>query len=216
MTTTTGTLEPAVAGVLEEAATWHLLSRLFSCPSDAWRTDVAALSRELTDRELVEAAEAAVQEASEGLYHSIFGPGGPAPPREVTYHDTLELGSVMSSITGAYGAFGYAPALAESPDHVAVESGFLAYLGVKHAYALLEGDDAHVAVTVAAAHAFRGQHMAVYAERLAALLADAPARYLQVAGRYLAQRVGPRPGPRRLPVIQPVSTDDGGEFACDV
>lgn len=209
-------VDPALVAILHDAASWRLLSRLFQCPSAAWRADVARLADELPGTPLADIARRALDEGSEGLYHSMFGPGGPAPPREVSYHDTLELGSVMSSITGAYRAFGYEPGADDPPDHVSVESGFLAFLGLKHAYAMIEGDEGHVEVTVSAAHAFRTGHLAVYAERLAAILADAPADYLQSAGQMLAERVGPRPGPRRLPIIQADDADDGGEFGCDL
>jgi len=207
--------DPAIVALLQDAAAWRLLGRLFECPSEAWRHDVATLAAEVADAELAAAATGAVDEASEGVYHSVFGPGGPAPPREVSYHDTLELGSVMSALTGAYGAFGYQPSIVEPPDHVAVEAGFLAYLRVKQVFALLEGDAAHVAITASAADAFRADHLAVYAERLAGILAEAPVGYLQTASRVLARRAGPRPGPKRLPVIQPPAEDDGGEFACE-
>ncbi|MCC7123439.1 MAG: molecular chaperone TorD family protein [Acidobacteria bacterium] len=216
MTTAADAIDPVVGDALRDAAAWRLLARLFECPSEAWRRDIAALSRELGDAPLVEAARLAVEEASEGLYHSIFGPGGPAPPREVSYHATMELGSLMSSLTGFYGAFGYQPAITESPDHIAVESGFLAFLNLKRAYALIEGNEEHKAITAAAARDFRIGHLAMYAERLATILADAPAGYLQMASRILADRVGPRPGPRQLLVIQPEPAEDGGEFACDM
>lgn len=216
MTTAAPTLSADIVDLLREAAAWRLLSRLFECPSASWHADVRKLAADVTDGDLVEAAEAALDDASEGLYHSIFGPGGPAPPREVSYHDSLELGSVMSSLTTSYDAFGYRPALLEAPDHVAVESGFLAFLAVKHAYALVAGVPAHVEVTVKAADDFRTGHLATFAERLAALLADAPARYLQLAARSLARRVGPKPGPRFLPVLPADEADDGGEFACDL
>jgi nitrate reductase assembly molybdenum cofactor insertion protein NarJ len=207
-------LEPSVVDALRDATRWRLLGRLFECPSAEWRADLLALAADVDDPVLTDAATAALAEASEGLYHSVFGPGGPAPPREVSYHDSVELGSVMSSVTGYYRAFGYEPVLLESPDHVAVETGFLAYLRVKQALALVEGDAAHVEVTTAAASTFLTDHMASYAGRLAQILADAPATYLQTASRVLAGWVGPRPGPKMLPVIQPEVEDDGGEFEC--
>jgi len=206
--------DTSLTPLLQDAASWRLLGRLFECPSDAWRSDLIALAAEVSDAELAAVAAAALDESSEGLYHSVFGPGGPAPPREVSYHDSVELGSVMSSVTGYYAAFGYQPALVESPDHVAVETGFLAFLRMKQAFALMEGDSTHVEVTVQAAEAFRVDHLAVSAERLAEILADAPATYLQTASRVLAHRVGPRPGPKMLPVIQPPIDDDGGLFDC--
>ena len=146
----------------------------------------------------------------------MFAPGGPAPPREVSYQDLLELGSVMSSVTGTYAAFGYRPATPESPDHVAVEAGFIAFLMLKQAFALADGEPGHAAMAAEAAEAFRAAHLAVFAERLAAHLGEAPLEYLRTASRALAARVGPRPGPRRLPVIQPpIDEDEGSDFSCD-
>ncbi|MGE0815364.1 MAG: molecular chaperone TorD family protein [Vicinamibacterales bacterium] len=211
---------PAGAGgtrliaLLRDAAAWRLLGRLFECPSESWRADVTALAAEVRDADLAGAAASALDEASEGLYHSLFGPGGPAPPREVSYHDTLELGSVMSSLAGLYEAFGYRPALLESPDHVAVEIGFVAFLRTKEAYAVMAGDAEHQAVAREAADGFQARHLANVADRLAAHLVEAPVEYLRTASRVLARRVGPRPGPKLLPVIQP-PIDDGAEFACD-
>lgn len=198
--------------LLRDAAAWRLLGRLFECPTDPWRADVIRLASDVRDPDLAAAAAAAVDQASEGLYHSMFGPGGPASPREVSYHDTLELGSVMSSLTGGYEAFGYRPALLESPDHVAVETGFVAFLRTKEAYAAMAGDGEHAATAREAAEGFLARHLANVADRLAARLAEAPVPYLQIASRVLARRVGPRPGPKMLPVIQ--APDDGEEFAC--
>lgn len=214
MTAPTATLEPGVVEVLREAAAWRLLGRLFECPSGAWQDDIAVLDRELGDDHLHAAVEAALTEASEGLYHSVFGPGGPAPPREVTYHDALELGSVMSAVTGCYGAFAYRPATTEPPDHVAVEIGFLAYLRAKQAFSLMAGDTERAQITAEAADRFREGHLALVAGRLARVLATAPASYLAMAGRMLRARVGPPPGPTRLPMVQPFTDEDGSEFDC--
>ena len=65
--------------LLGEAAEWRLLGLLFECPLPNWREQMDALAAEVVDADLKAAAEAARLEASEGLYHSIFGPGGPAP-----------------------------------------------------------------------------------------------------------------------------------------
>lgn len=209
------TLDPSLVALLQDAAAWRLLGRLFECPSEAWRADVAALADDVLDPDLTAAAASALVEASEGLYHSMFGPGGPAPPREVSYLDALELGSVMSSVTGYYRAFGYTPALVEAPDHVAVETGFMAFLRAKQAFAVVADDAANIDVTARAADGFRTGHLAMFADRLSVILTGAPATYLQTAARALAARVGPRPGAKCLPVIQPSDVEDGGEFPCD-
>ena len=200
--------------LLRDAARWRLLGRLFECPSEEWRRDIATLAREVDDGELRAAADAAVVTATEGQYHSVFGPGGPAPPREVSYHDTLELGSLMSELAGYYDAFGYHPATSEPPDHVAVEVGFVAYLRFKEAYAVAAGDAEHAATTAQAAERFRLDHLAMYAAPLASVLADSEIDYLVHASGLLASRAGDPPRRTRLPVIQNPVEDSGREFPC--
>ena len=77
--------EPDTTDLLRAAAEWRLLGLLFSCPQGDWQAEVAALASEVDDQQLKAAADAARTEASEGLYHTTFGPGGPAAAREVSY-----------------------------------------------------------------------------------------------------------------------------------
>jgi len=206
-------VDPRVHDLLRDAARWRLLGRLFECPSEAWRRDVATLAREVDDADVRAAAEGSLLTATEGQYHSVFGPGGPAPPREVSYHDTIELGSLMAGLAGYYNAFGYHPATSEAPDHVAVEVGFMAYLRFKEAYAVAAGDAEHASTTAQAAAQFRADHLAMYAARLAAVLADSDIDYLVQASTLLVKCAGARPPRTRLPVFQEL--DDGGSvFPC--
>jgi nitrate reductase assembly molybdenum cofactor insertion protein NarJ len=119
--------------MIEDSARWRLISLLFESPVDGWREKLTALASAAPDADLREAAEAAQTEASEGLYYSLFGPGGPASPREVSYHRGVELGGLMSELSGYYDAFGYSPASGEACDHIAVEAGFVGYLRLKEA-----------------------------------------------------------------------------------
>jgi hypothetical protein len=207
-------VDPRVLALVEEAAAWRLLGRLFECPSAEWRTDLEALSREVGDEALSRAVGLAATEATEGQYHSVFGPGGPAPPREVSYRDSIELGSVMSSLFAYYDAFGYRPALGESPDHVAVEIGFLAFLRLKEAFAIADEDGERAAITADAAESFRSEHLSLVSGRLAEQLAGAHLEYLRTASQVLAARVGPRPGPKRLTVLQDPIEAEGSDFSC--
>jgi nitrate reductase assembly molybdenum cofactor insertion protein NarJ len=201
--------------LVRDAAEWRLIGRLFECPTGAWRGEIEALARELGDADLIAAVDAAGEVATEGQYHSVFGPGGPAPPREATYHDTLELGSLMSELAGYYDAFAYTPPIDESPDHIAVEIGFVAYLRLKEAYARAAGDDEHAALAAAAAARFIADHLAMHATPLANVLAASHLEYLARASRLLAARVGPRPRTGRLPVLPNDPYDeDGSEFVC--
>ncbi len=185
---------------LAEAAEWRLLSLLFDCPGDGWRVQVATLAREVADAELRACAHLALEQASPELYHSTFGPGGPAAPREVSYRDALQLGYLMSELETYYAAFGYHPACAEAPDHVAVETGFLAFLRMKEAFALNSADAERAAVTAEAAGRFAQEHLSFIAPGLAARLAESELEYLAASARALQRRAG-APPPAGTPAL---------------
>jgi nitrate reductase assembly molybdenum cofactor insertion protein NarJ len=141
---------------------------------------------------LRDAVAAALTEAAEGLYHSVLGPGGPAPAREVSYRDVVQFGGLMSELACYYDAFAYQPTDREPGDHVSVEADFLGYLRLKEAYALASGDAEHAEVTSEAATAFIADHLSFIAEPLAGSLGHSGIRYLAIAGEALLQRTGPR------------------------
>jgi nitrate reductase assembly molybdenum cofactor insertion protein NarJ len=210
-------VDPPVRDRLREAATWRLLGRLFECPDATWQAEIDAIARELGDEDLLAAVTAAAGVATEGQYHSTFGVGGPCPPREASYHETVELGSLMSELAVYYEVFGYRPQLAEPLDHVAVEAGFVAYLTFKQAYAEARGDREQADAAAGAASRFITDHLARLATPLADILATSHLDYLARASRVLAARVGPPPATRRLPMLQTMATDDeGSDFACAV
>ncbi len=197
----------------QEAAEWRLISMLFECPRDAWRTQLAALAAEVEDPELKSAAEDALAEAGEGLFHHTFGPGGPAPAREASYHLTLQLGYLMSELQAYYNAFAFAPATTEAPDHVSVETGFIAYLKLKEAYALTCKDKERAATAAESAQRFLEEHLANMAQPLAARLEDSGVSYLAKAGATLSRRVGPpRAAASPLHILQEAPQDS--DLAC--
>jgi nitrate reductase assembly molybdenum cofactor insertion protein NarJ len=132
-------MSPLSRTQLEEAARWRLLSLLFERPSDGWRRQVQALAAEVPDPALRQAAAAAIAQATESAHCSLFGPGGPVPAREASCRPGIQLGYLLAEITGIYQAFGYRPAAEESPDHIAVETGFVAYLKLKQIHAECSG-----------------------------------------------------------------------------
>lgn len=211
-------MEPRVETLLRQAAEWRLIGLLFECPVATWRDDISALARDIDDPLLCGAVQHALEEATEGLYHSTFGPGGPAPPREVSYLEAVQLGYLLAELTAFYEAFAYRPLTKESPDHVSVEAGFVGYLLLKQVYAATAGHDEQVSVAAEAETTFKREHLASFAEPLAATLEASGMAYLAEAGRALATRVGlpataaTQDGARRLPVIQPFEDDD--EIGC--
>lgn len=183
-------LSPAVRDLLGQAAEWRLIGLLFECPSQRWREQVAELAAEAGDPELRRTVEEALREADEGTYHHTFGPGGPAPPREATYRDTLQLGYLMSELNAFYQAFGFQPSTAEAADHVSVEAGFVGYLKLKQAFALASGDEEGAGVARDAEREFISEHLASIAEPIAKSLAASGVSYLAGAGRAIGSRSG--------------------------
>jgi nitrate reductase assembly molybdenum cofactor insertion protein NarJ len=173
-----------------EAAEWRLLGLLFACPNAAWRNQVQALAEEITDDDLRAAARAAQQEADEGLYHTTFGPGGPAAPREVSYQQATLSGQFLADLGTYYQAFGYCPPHDEPPDHIAVETDFMAYLKLKQAFAVACLQEEQVSVTADAAQAFVENHLSAISPRLAQTMAASGIQYLELAAAALLTRTG--------------------------
>lgn len=196
--------------LLGEAAKWRLTALLFECPSDEWKREVVTLASEVGDNCLKRAAESAQFEAGEGLYHATFGPGGPAPPREVTYRSWVQPGYLLAELSAFYEAFAYKPRTPDAPDHVAVEAGFIAYLKLKSAYAVANGQFEAAAITAEAADRFVSEHITKYAEKLAASLEFSGIEYLALAGRSVFNLAGKDPdaGRQNLPVIQQMDSDE--------
>lgn len=203
--------------LLSEAAQWRLIGLLFECPTSEWRGTVSHLAAEVDDPKLQKAAAAAGEEATEGIYHSIFGPGGPAPPREGSYRRAGQPGYVLSEIIGYYSAFAYKNASPELPDHIAVEAGFISFLKLKEAFANESGEKEKAAITAAAAGNFLADHVAVSAEPLMKSLAHSGVEYLRLASEALFERAGKSSSTqisRSLPVIHGL-VEETEIFECD-
>jgi nitrate reductase assembly molybdenum cofactor insertion protein NarJ len=201
--------------LLAEAAEWRLISLLFDCPKGGWFDDVKALGEQVADKRLKRAARAAQKEASEGLFHSIFGPGGPAPGREVSYRGWVQPGYMLSELSSFYDAFSFKPITDEVPDHVAVETGFVAYLRMKEAFALDCLDAESAEITSEAAKTFISEHLSKYAEQMSKILNSSGIEYLSLAGGALFKRAGrdeDKKKQRFLPVVE-VDEEDT-EFEC--
>lgn len=177
--------------LLREAAEWRMISLLFDCPRGDWFKQVDELADQVTDMKLKQAAVAVRHEASEGLFHSIFGPGGPAPGREVSYRSWVEPGQLLSELSAYYSAFSYHAASGEVPDHIAVETGFIAYLRLKELYARENADDESAEVTTEAASRFVSDHITKYAQKVNKLFSSSGVEYLRLASEALFERVGP-------------------------
>jgi len=192
---TESALSPSVQALIAEAAEWRLIELLFRCPSESWPAELKSVAREVHDPQLSEAATHAAAEADPGIYHSIFGPGGPAPVREASYQRTVQLGYLLSELNAYYEAFDYKPnsqaSASEPPDHVSVEAGFVGFLRLKQAFALANASTEEAAVAGEAAARFLQEHLSNIAEPLSHALAHSGQRYVDLAGKALLRRAGP-------------------------
>ena len=184
-------IAPGTRDLLAEAAAWRLLGLLFERPRDGWWRQAGDLSRELGDPELTAAVDAAREEASEGLYLALLGPGGVVSPREVSYRGMEDPGRILADLQAFYQAFAFNPRTEEAADHLSVETGFLGYLRFKEAFARAQGQDEKAAIAADAASRFRTDHLAAYAQPFAERAEKTGVRYLTLAARALAQRVPP-------------------------
>lgn len=211
--TTPAVLNERELRLAKEAAEWRLISLLFECPGPQWREQVTALMQEVDDEKLHSAAHYALEEAGECLFHYAFGPGGPAPAREATCHQTVQLGYLMSELQAYYNAFAFHPSTAEAPDHVSVEAGFISYLKMKEAYALASQDEERAATTSESAQRFIEDHLTNLAQPLAERLGSSGIGYLAMASAALLRLVGP---PKVAPSLPPILQDEPQEngFTC--
>jgi nitrate reductase assembly molybdenum cofactor insertion protein NarJ len=202
-------LDARCRDLLQEASQWRLISLLLAAPRGDWRRQVAALGSETHDRQLKEAAVLADIEADEGLYDSTFGPGGPAPPREITYRPALLTSQFLAELSGHYKAFGYVAPYEEPVDHVAVEADFVAYLKLKEAFAYCRGDDELAATAGEAVARLLSEHLAFVAAPLAERLADSDVRYFALSAQALLARTGRRASTphTELPVLAELSDE---------
>lgn len=204
------TLPPEATRLLQESAEWRLLGLLFEYPSGQWRASLESLLSSLPRPELVNMAQGALAESSEGLHIALFGPAGSVPVREVTHRGGVQFGYLMAELTAYYEAFGYEPAIAEAADHFAVQLGFVAFLKLKQACAAIEGDAAKASLAEAAAQEFLREHIATQAEPVAQRMSEFGPEYLVAAARLVASYAGP-PARSGYPLAAAAAADEFAE-----
>lgn len=163
----------ATEALLAQAAAWRLASLLLEQPRPQWRVEITELAPEVRDKNLRDSA-IKTEQATEELYHRLFGPGGAVSPREVSYCGMEDPGQVMAQLASFYQAFSFTPHREDSIDHISVEAGFVGYLFLKQAYAELQGDSESGAITKEARERFVREHLERCAQGLVHRLDDFP------------------------------------------
>jgi len=193
--------------LLAEAASWRLISLLLERPRAGWHGEVEALTREVTDAELA-AAPSSLDQATEGLYLDLLGPGGPLSAREVAWRPLADPGRLLAELEELYRVFAYCPRREDPADHLAVSAGFVAFLILKRAYAEANGDAEAAEIIASAIRGFLADHLAYTAEPFARRLEATGLPHLRVAARALDRRVGPAPPPLAGAPPLPLAGDD--------
>jgi hypothetical protein len=184
-------LNHSATRLLGEAVDWRLLSVLLERPARDWHAEVKRLALDAGDaglRPLAAAAEA----ATEGGYLIAFGPGGLVSPREIAHTKTRDPGHVLAQLGAMYDAFAYRPHTEETPDHISVEAGFVAYLRMKEAFAIAREEDEAARIAAEAAATFVERHLSTFVQPLAERLSAVPDGHLAGALQALLHRTGPR------------------------
>ncbi len=194
----------ADASLIAAAAEWRLISLLLERPRAGWHAEVARVAAEVKPPALRKAA-AAAQQATEGEYLALLGPGGAVSPRAVTYRPFADPGHLLAELSTVYQAFAFHPRAEEPIDHIAVEAGFAGYLLLKEAFATARGDREAATTTAAARRDFIATHVAAVVAPFAERLETAGQSYLVHAARCLVGRVA---APPRRPGGIPTDVDE--------
>jgi TorA maturation chaperone TorD len=171
-----------------------MLSLLLSRPTPERKSEVHEIAQGPIGARLTEIARAWCDNATEGAYLQLLGPGGLVPARSVAYRPFADPGWVLADLARYRQAFGFHPATEEPADHVAVLADFVSYLLLKQAYARESGDPGAVAVTQKSMERFIDEHLSPVAGRIAERLDACGATDWSAAAHLLAERV-PAPPP---------------------
>lgn len=183
------TRESSATELLAEAAQWHLLSLLLSRPTVERKGEVSALGDEIAPPRLRQAAHAWLENAEEGAYLRLLGPGGHVAARAVAYRPFADPGWMLADIRRHHEAFGFHPAAEEPVDHIAVLADFVAYLLLKEAYARECGEDPDAAVTRGAMERFVEEYLVPMTARVAERLEACGADDWSAAARLIAEKI---------------------------
>lgn len=175
--------------LLADAAQWRLISLLLLRPTAERKQEALQLANEVGEQPLATAAHDWCENATEGAYLHLLGPGGLVPAREVAYRPFADPGWLLADLNRYHQAFGFHANAEEPPDHIAALADFVAYLLVKEAYARHCEEEATVEATRTAREQFVEEHLSPVAARMAERLEACGATEWSAAARLLAAKV---------------------------
>jgi hypothetical protein len=180
---------------LTRAADWRFASLLFQPPAAQRLSELRGLAEEVTParRDMARRIVALASGEAGGEFHEVLGPSG-TPPTESAYDPSTMAtrGPLLAGVAAFYEAFAYRPdgELHETPDHAAVELGFLAYLSVKAAFALHEQQTEAFDVSARAFARFLDEHPRHWMPQFLDRLAVSDSALYAAAGEWVAGCLG--------------------------
>lgn len=188
----------SAADLLGEASQWHLLSLLLSRPTTTRKQEVRQLMADPTLASIGDVARGWCENADEGSYLHLLGPGGLVPARAVAYRPFSDPGWLLADIGRYHRAFGFHPVTEEPPDHIAALADFVAYLLLKEAFAR-ERNEELAAITREASERFIDEHLVPIVARVADRLAACGAVNWSAVARLLAEKIPAPPTSAEVP-----------------
>jgi hypothetical protein len=120
----------------------------------------------------------------------------------------------MAELSAYYEAFGYQPEIDEAADHLSVQLGFIGFLKMKLALALIEGETEKATLTERASNDFLREHIAIQAEPVLHKMQDFGPEFLVDAARLAVQYAGPSPRSQYPLGADPMDDTFSDDISC--
>jgi hypothetical protein len=185
----------------EQAGDWTLMRLLLEKPSDAWRQQLLAESKDTVDPELTSAVQMAQAEGNDFFHTVLFGSDGLLTSRESDYRFEHDRGAVLADLEGMRTRFGFSWEGSEPVDHILALVGLMAHIVTLQTEAVRNGNVGEALYLEGIAEWLRRGHLAWFAEQIAGALNATQVCYLSHVAHALEQRILPvgepgEPAPR--------------------
>jgi nitrate reductase assembly molybdenum cofactor insertion protein NarJ len=182
--------ETSIERHFDNAVEWKLLSLLFMRPTKNWIARLNLAVRETKNAELQVTVKAAKNESFPiDLYETTFSPEGMLSLRESTYNKNISFEHYFTQLPALYEKFDYQPEFSGSPDHLAIELGFVSHLCLKQAFGKILGHHERSKIEGDVSERFIQTHLCSVAMPVAHALQKNSESYLLMAAIILQQRL---------------------------
>jgi hypothetical protein len=182
---------PAHGDPVEMAAEWRFISLMLDCPEDGWMDRVETCARKLVEPELHAAVAAARRERNPFHYRQLFGPNGEVSLRESGYRKGADPDRLVTGLASQYAHQRFQASTSLPPDHIVVQTAFVAHLRGEEAGAWTHGDTVEATRWHEVAERFRRAHLDRFVGPLVGALRATGLLYLAYTADVLLLRGDP-------------------------